>query len=156
MLHVLSVCHKISPAKPSAGFRGISSQVKVWMKRDDIEAKIRNLKEHVNKCYLQFTVSPLTACDRKMRSKYKQMFSTARTEHATLRVENTSLRVEHTSLRIEQKLIVNTVESHVRLQKLEAMMAQVLIGTPFGQNVMNQTIDIIESVSAVLVARIIS
>jgi hypothetical protein len=39
------------------GFRRVGSHIKVWMKRDDLEKKIGHLKEHVNKCYLQFTVS---------------------------------------------------------------------------------------------------
>jgi hypothetical protein len=51
-----------------------------------------------------------------------------------------------TSLRVEQRLIVNNVENQVRLQRLEGMMARVLLDTQFGQNVMRQTVEIITSV----------
>ncbi|KAJ7891991.1 hypothetical protein B0H13DRAFT_2340297 [Mycena leptocephala] len=121
MLHVLSVCGKINTVESSHGLRGFRSQIKVWMKRDDVERAIDRLKGHVNKCYLQFTA-----------------FSAARIEHA-------SLRVEHTSLRVEQRLIVNNVDNQVRLRRLEAMMARMLLETQFGQNVMNQTVEIIAS-----------
>ncbi|KAJ6574274.1 hypothetical protein B0H19DRAFT_1341368 [Mycena capillaripes] len=121
MLYVLSVCGKISTVESSHGLRGFRSQIKVWMKRDDVERAINRLKGHVNKCYLQFTA-----------------FSAARIEH-------TSLRVEHTSLRVEQRLIVNNVDNQLRLRRLEGMMARVLLETQFGQNVMNQTVEIIAS-----------
>ncbi|KAJ6499864.1 hypothetical protein DFH09DRAFT_1203305 [Mycena vulgaris] len=94
------------------------------MKRDDIEAKIRRLKEHVNKCYLQFTA-----------------FSAARIEATTYRTDNTTLRVE-------QSLIVNHVENQIKLQRLEGMMARVLLETQFGQDVMNRTMEIIASDTA--------
>ncbi|KAJ7502530.1 hypothetical protein B0H11DRAFT_2223438 [Mycena galericulata] len=55
MLHVLQTCRKISPAERSPGFRGFELQLKVWMKRDEIEAEIRRLKEHVINCYIKFT-----------------------------------------------------------------------------------------------------
>ncbi|KAJ6488384.1 hypothetical protein DFH09DRAFT_1455696 [Mycena vulgaris] len=124
MLYVLSACRKITPAQRSPGIRGFRSQIKVWMKRDDIEAKIRRLKEHVNKCYLQFTA-----------------FSAARIEATTYRTDNTTLRVE-------QSLIVNHVENQVKLQRLEGMMARVLLETQFGQDVMNRTMEIIASDTA--------
>ncbi|KAJ7855399.1 hypothetical protein B0H13DRAFT_2577891 [Mycena leptocephala] len=113
MLHVLSTCYKISPVQ-RPGFRGVGSQIKAWMKRDDLEKKIGHLKEHVNKCYLQFTA-----------------FSAA--------------RIEHTTVRVEQTLILNGVESQVKLRRLEGMMARVLLETQFGQNVLNQTIEAISS-----------
>ncbi|KAJ6526296.1 hypothetical protein DFH09DRAFT_1285981 [Mycena vulgaris] len=121
MLYVLSACRKIIPAQRSPGLRGFGSQIKVRMKRDDIEAKIRRLKEHVNKCYLEFTA-----------------FSAARIEVTTHRTDNTTLRVE-------QSLIVNHVENQVKLQRLEGMMARVLLETQFGQDVMNRTMEIIAS-----------
>ncbi|KAJ6584593.1 hypothetical protein B0H19DRAFT_390305 [Mycena capillaripes] len=92
MLHVLSTCVKLSPLQ-RPGFHRISSQIKVWMKRDDLQEKIARLKEHVHKCYLQFTT-----------------FSAARIEHTT---------------------------------RLEGLMARILLETQFGQNVMNQTIEMI-------------
>ncbi|KAJ6584578.1 hypothetical protein B0H19DRAFT_1105636 [Mycena capillaripes] len=113
MLHVLSTCLKLSPVR-RPGFHRISSQLKVWMKRDDLQEKIALLKEHVHKCYLQFTA-----------------YSAARIEHITVRAE--------------QNLIVNNVENKIRLQRLEGLMARVLLETQFGQNVMNQTIEIIAS-----------
>ncbi|KAJ7142811.1 hypothetical protein C8R44DRAFT_866102 [Mycena epipterygia] len=121
MLYVYSVASRTLPPARTRGLRGFRTQFKAWMKRDDIEGEIRRLREHANNCYLQFTA-----------------FSTARTEH-------TSRRVENTSLRVEQALVVNHVENHVRLQRLETMMARVLLETQSGQNIMNQTIDIISS-----------
>ncbi|KAJ7793641.1 hypothetical protein B0H13DRAFT_2513711 [Mycena leptocephala] len=125
MLHVLSTCYKISPVQ-RPGFRGVGSQIKVWMKRDDLERKIGHLKEHVNKCYLQFMA-----------------FSAARIEKTTARIEDTSVQVAHTTLRVEQTLVVNNVENQVRLHRLEGMVARVLLETQFGQNVLNQTIETI-------------
>ncbi|KAJ7840431.1 hypothetical protein B0H13DRAFT_2416207 [Mycena leptocephala] len=113
MLHVLSMCYKISPVQ-LPGFRGVGFQIKVWMKRDDLERKIGHLKEHVNKCYLQFTA-----------------FSAARIEQTTARIEDTSVQVAHTTLRVEQTLVVNNVENQVRLRRLEGMMARVLLETQF-------------------------
>ncbi|KAJ7142682.1 hypothetical protein C8R44DRAFT_846568 [Mycena epipterygia] len=121
MLYVYSVTCRISPSARNHGLRGFGSQFKAWMKRDEIEREIRRLREHVNNCYLQFTA-----------------FSAAR-------IEYTSRRVEHTSLRVEQALVVNHVENHVRLQRLETMMARILLQTQFGQNIMNRTIEIISS-----------
>ncbi|KAJ7466959.1 hypothetical protein FB451DRAFT_1369449 [Mycena latifolia] len=54
-------------------------------------------------------------------------------------------RIEQTSLRIEQTLIVNNVENQVKLKRLEGMIARLLLDTQFGQNVMNQTIEIVAS-----------
>ncbi|KAJ7233952.1 hypothetical protein C8J57DRAFT_1480158 [Mycena rebaudengoi] len=121
MLHVLSVAKKISAAERRSGFRGLQSQIKGWLERDDIEAQVKRLNKHVKKCYIQFTV-----------------FSAARIEH-------TSARIENTSVRVEQRLIVNSVEQQVKLQRLEGMMARVLVHTQFGQNVLNQTMQIIAS-----------
>ncbi|KAJ7696144.1 hypothetical protein B0H16DRAFT_843515 [Mycena metata] len=117
MIHVLSVCRKISPVERNVGFRAVGSRIKIWMKRDDLEEKIGRLKEHVNKCYLQFTA-----------------FSAARIEQRTARVEGSSLRVEQT-------LIVNNVENQVKLRRLEGMMARVLLETQFGQNALNQAME---------------
>ncbi|KAJ6493823.1 hypothetical protein DFH09DRAFT_1376887 [Mycena vulgaris] len=128
MLHVLSICSKVAPVEPRPGLRGFRSQLKVWIKRDDIEATIKHLKEHVNKCYLQFTA-----------------FSAARIEQTTARIEESSHHAARTALRVEQTLIVNSVESHVKLRRLESMMAQVLLETQFGQNVMNRTMEIVAS-----------
>ncbi|KAJ6488388.1 hypothetical protein DFH09DRAFT_1291385, partial [Mycena vulgaris] len=125
MLYVLVACRKISPAQPSPGFRGFGYQIKVWMKRDDIEAKIRRLKEHVNKCYLKFTA-----------------FSAARIEETTTRIKETAHRTDNTTLRVEQSLMVNHVENQVKLQRLEGLMARMLLETQFGQDVMSRTIEI--------------
>ncbi|KAJ6493824.1 hypothetical protein DFH09DRAFT_357189 [Mycena vulgaris] len=128
MLYVLSACRKISPAQPSPGIRSFGSQIKVWIKRDDIEAKIRRLKEHVNKCYLEFTA-----------------FSAVRIEQTTTRINATAHRTEDTTLRVEQTLIANHVENQVKLKQLEGLMARVLLETQFGQDVMSRTIEIIVS-----------
>ncbi|KAJ7349051.1 hypothetical protein DFH08DRAFT_864237 [Mycena albidolilacea] len=54
-------------------------------------------------------------------------------------------RNEQNTLRIEQTLIVNNVENQVKARRLEGMMAQVLLETQFGQNVMNRTVEIISA-----------
>jgi hypothetical protein len=59
-----------------------------------------------------------------------------------------SARIERTTLRVEQTLIVNSVENQVKLRRLEGMVAQLLLETQFGENVMNQTIEAISSVCA--------
>ncbi|KAJ6499866.1 hypothetical protein DFH09DRAFT_1375915 [Mycena vulgaris] len=128
MLYVLVACRKISPAQPSPGFRGFGYQIKVWMKRDDIEAKIRRLKEHVNKCYLEFTA-----------------FSAARIEQTATGIKETTHHIDNTTLRVEQSLVVNHVENQVKLQRLEGLMARMLLETQFGQDVMSRTIEIMAS-----------
>ncbi|KAJ7640783.1 hypothetical protein DFH06DRAFT_622303 [Mycena polygramma] len=127
MLHVLSVCREISPAE-RPGFQRLGSQLRVWMKRDNLEQKIGRLKEHVNTCYLQFTA-----------------FSAARIEQSTARIEDNSLDTVNTTLRVEQAVIVHNLESQLKLRRLEGMMTRVLLDTQFGQTVMNQTIEIIAS-----------
>jgi hypothetical protein len=64
------------------------------------------------------------------------------------RIERNTLHIEQNTLRIEQTLIVNNVENQVKARRLEGMMAQVLLETQFGQNVMNRTVEIISAVSA--------
>ncbi|KAJ7475431.1 hypothetical protein B0H11DRAFT_1321251 [Mycena galericulata] len=128
MLHVLQTCRKISPAERSPGFRGFGSQFKVWMKRDEIEAEIRRLKEHVINCYIKFTA-----------------FSTARNEQRTGRIDETTAHIMNTTLRVEQTVIVSHTENQVRLRCLEGMVAQVLLETPFGQKIANRTMEIILS-----------
>ncbi|KAJ7699285.1 hypothetical protein B0H17DRAFT_306472 [Mycena rosella] len=54
-------------------------------------------------------------------------------------------RIEHASLQVEQTLIMANVENQVRLKRLEGMMAQLLLETQFGQNVVNQAIEIVSS-----------
>ncbi|KAJ7233969.1 hypothetical protein C8J57DRAFT_1729317 [Mycena rebaudengoi] len=124
MLNVLSVAKKISAPERRSGFRGLQSQIKGWLERDDIEAQVKRLNKHVKKCYIQFTA-----------------FSAA--------------RIEHTSVRVEQRLIVNSVENQAKLQRLEGMMARVLVHTQFGQNVLNQTMEIIASYLSVQVMRLL-
>ncbi|KAJ7282620.1 hypothetical protein C8J57DRAFT_1554721 [Mycena rebaudengoi] len=114
MLHVLSATQKISPPPHRSGFRGLQSQFKVWLEREDVEAEVKHLKKHVNKCYIQFTA------------------------YAAARIENNSVRVE-------QRLIINNVEHQARLRRLEGMMARILVQTQFGQNVVNQTMEIVAS-----------
>ncbi|KAJ7762574.1 hypothetical protein B0H16DRAFT_1719026 [Mycena metata] len=113
MLYVLSKTKRLAPSD-GTGLRRLSSKFKAWVRRKDIEADIQNLKEHVNKCYIQFTA-----------------FSAARTEYATLRLDNSTLAY--------------AVESSARLHRLEGMMAQLLLGTPFGNTVMQRTAETIAS-----------
>ncbi|KAF7315863.1 Tetratricopeptide repeat family [Mycena indigotica] len=126
MLHVLEICRYISPVESKPGFRGLRSHVKEWVKRDDIETEIRRLKEHTNKCFVTFTA-----------------FSSARVEHATAHLVDALSETQDTTLRIEQQLIVNNVEGQVKLRRLESMMARILVETPFGQGVLERTIQVI-------------
>ncbi|KAJ7352099.1 hypothetical protein DFH08DRAFT_934616 [Mycena albidolilacea] len=128
MLYVLSLCRAICEAQPSRRRLGFGSQLKAWIKRDEIEAKVKGLKEHVNKCYLQFTV-----------------FSSARIEQTTARIEDTSHRVVNTTLRVEQSLLVNHVENQVKLKRLEGLMSQVLLEAQFGQGVTKGTMEKLKS-----------
>ncbi|KAJ6507425.1 hypothetical protein C8R47DRAFT_93884 [Mycena vitilis] len=54
-------------------------------------------------------------------------------------------RIEHTSVRVEQTLILNNVESQVKLRRLEGMIAQMLVETEFGQNVLKKTVEVIST-----------
>ncbi|KAJ7226293.1 hypothetical protein C8J57DRAFT_1535280 [Mycena rebaudengoi] len=121
MLHVLSIAQKFSAPEPRSGFRGLQSQIKGWLEREDVEAQVKRLNKHVKKCYMQFTV-----------------FSAARIEH-------TSARIENTSVRVEQRLIVNSVEHQAKLQRLEGMVTRVLVQTQFGHDVMNRTMEVVAS-----------
>ncbi|KAJ7502518.1 hypothetical protein B0H11DRAFT_1854697 [Mycena galericulata] len=128
MLYVLETCRKISPVERSPGFRGIRSQIKAWRKRDEVEREIRRLKEHVINCIMKFTA-----------------FSTARNEQRTARIEDISLDHVNTTLRVEQTVVVSHTENQVRLRRLEGMVAQVLLETPFGQKIADRTMEIILS-----------
>ncbi|KAJ7226295.1 hypothetical protein C8J57DRAFT_1585851 [Mycena rebaudengoi] len=128
MLHVLSVAQKISAPEPRSGFRGLQSQFKGWLEREDVEVQVKRLNKHVKKCYIQFTA-----------------FSAARIEHTSARIENTSARIENTSVRVEQRLIINSVEHQAKLQRLEGMMTRVLVQTQFGHDVVNRTMEIVAS-----------
>ncbi|KAJ7162179.1 hypothetical protein C8R46DRAFT_1103764 [Mycena filopes] len=120
LVHVFETCTKISPVEPPAGIlrlRRVHVQIKTWVKRDDLESKIALLKEHMNKCFLLFTA-----------------FAAARIEHTTARIESTALQIANTG-----------VENQARTRHLEGMMAQLLLQTDFGQNVLNQTAETILS-----------
>jgi hypothetical protein len=61
MLYALSITESLAPPGRIPAFRALGSHFKAWLRRDDVEMVIRNLKEHItgNKCYIQFTVSVL-------------------------------------------------------------------------------------------------
>ncbi|KAJ7782530.1 hypothetical protein DFH07DRAFT_1055278, partial [Mycena maculata] len=126
MLHVLSMCRKLIPVERMLGLRGFGSQVKVWMKRNEVEREIQRLKEHVNSCYIKFTA-----------------FSTARIEERAACIEDMSLDTGNTTLRVEQTVIINHVENQVRLRRLEGMVARILLEDQFGQDFMSRTVEII-------------
>ncbi|KAJ7031041.1 hypothetical protein C8F04DRAFT_1365002 [Mycena alexandri] len=113
-----NLTERLAPSD-GTGLRRLSSKFKAWVRRDDIEAAIQNLKELVNKCYIRFTVIISTA------------FSVARTEYVTLSLENST--------------IAYNIENSARLHRLEAMMAQLLLGTQFGNTVMQRTAETIAS-----------
>nr|GAT47800.1 predicted protein [Mycena chlorophos] len=81
------------------------------------------------------------------------MLSTARIEQTTAQIIRTTRQIHDNgldavdaTLRVEQRIMVDAVESQVRLYKLETMMAKVLLETSFGQFVKEQTIQVIDSV----------
>jgi len=80
MLSALSLTDSLAPGVPRHGLRGLNSRFKTWLRRHDVELAIQHLKEHVNKCFIQFTA-----------------FSAARTEYTALCVEQAIIvhRVEH-------------------------------------------------------------
>ncbi|KAF7315957.1 Tetratricopeptide repeat family [Mycena indigotica] len=135
MIHALEICRRISPVERKSGLRGIKTQLKGWIKRDEIEGEIQRLKEHVNKCFLMFVTFSTTRIEK----------NTAEIIQTTERTRNVALRGMDATLRVEQRFIVDTVESQVKLRKLETMMSRVLLETSFGQNVMEQTIQVILS-----------
>ncbi|KAK6996991.1 Tetratricopeptide repeat family, partial [Favolaschia claudopus] len=118
MLHVHAECIRNTQVR-LPGLRAIGSQFKAWRKRDDLEKKIARLREHVNKCYLQFTA-----------------VSAARTEYV-------ASEIAHTTLRMEQRMIVDNVESQVKARRLEALMARLLLESDFGQHKLAQAVEII-------------
>ncbi|KAK7001304.1 Tetratricopeptide repeat family [Favolaschia claudopus] len=118
MLHIHAECIRNTQIRFS-GLRAIGSQFTAWRKRDDLGKKIARLREHVNKCYLQFTA-----------------VSAARTEYV-------ASEIAHTTLRMEQRMIVDNVESQVKARRLEALMARLLLESDFGQHKLAQTVEII-------------
>ncbi|KAJ7142777.1 hypothetical protein C8R44DRAFT_761092 [Mycena epipterygia] len=133
MLYVYGVAGRISPPAGTRRHRGFGFQFKAWMKRDDIEGEIRRLREHVNNCYLQFTVM--------------NAFSTARTEH-------TSRRVENTSLRVEQALVVNRVENHnVMNQTIEIISSDQTHQTIEFQYLSIQSLHLVDAFQELLLGR---
>ncbi|KAJ7090699.1 hypothetical protein C8R44DRAFT_990681, partial [Mycena epipterygia] len=110
MVYVLAVCRKLCPTENSPGFRGFRSQIKTWITRDDVEEKIRHLRENVNKCYLQFTVT-----------------SAARIEHTSLRVEQTliinnvenQVRLRRLEGMVAQVLLETQFGEHIMNQTIE-------------------------------------
>ncbi|KAJ6526941.1 hypothetical protein DFH09DRAFT_1414639 [Mycena vulgaris] len=60
-------------------------------------------------------------------------------------------RTEYTALRVEQAILVNDVENRVKLQRLEGMIARLLLDTQFGTQVVHQTAEIISSVRRAIV-----
>ncbi|KAJ6594702.1 hypothetical protein B0H19DRAFT_1284327 [Mycena capillaripes] len=73
MLYTLSVTDDLTPGR-TPGLRGLCSRFTAWLRREDVEIEIRNLKERVTKCYIQFTA-----------------FSVVRTEYTALRIEQAML-----------------------------------------------------------------
>ncbi|KAF7305761.1 Tetratricopeptide repeat family [Mycena chlorophos] len=135
MLHALDVCRHTDPVEQKSRLRELKSQFKGWRKRDKVEAEIRRLKENVSKCLLTFSA-----------------FSAARVEQTTAQIVHTTKETQHAALdgidatlRVEQRIIVDGVESQVKMRKLETMMAKVLLETSFGQSVMERTIRVISS-----------
>ncbi|KAJ7234889.1 hypothetical protein B0H12DRAFT_153155 [Mycena haematopus] len=80
MLYARSLTDRFPAASQKRSLRGLSAHFKTWLRRHDIESAIASLKEHVHKCFLQFTA-----------------FSAARTECTVLRIEHaiTVQRVEN-------------------------------------------------------------
>ncbi|KAJ7646639.1 hypothetical protein FB45DRAFT_178844 [Roridomyces roridus] len=135
MLHVLRVCQDSIIKQEDRGLQALKSQLKMWRMRNKMENKIWHLKEHVMSCYMKFIA-----------------YSTARNEQRTAKIDRTTDHVEemaftavNATVRIEQTVVLNHTENQVRLQRIEGMMARVLCEEKFGQDIMNQTMDIISA-----------
>ncbi|KAJ7233963.1 hypothetical protein C8J57DRAFT_1145906 [Mycena rebaudengoi] len=115
MIYVWSTAKKIYPEERRLGLRAFPSQIKVWLKRDDIEAEIKRLKEHVNKCFIQFTT-----------------YSVTRLEQASARVEQRLIinNVEH-RVKLERlegmmtRLLVQTQFGHDVVSRTMEIVATV-------------------------------
>ncbi|KAJ7233387.1 hypothetical protein C8J57DRAFT_1729528 [Mycena rebaudengoi] len=142
MLHVLSVAQKISAPEPRSGFRGLQSQLKGWLEREDVEAQVKRLNKHVKKCYMQFAVF---SAARNEHTSARIENTSAQIKNTSVRIENISARIENISVRVEQRLIINSVEHQVKLQRLEGMMTRVLVQTRFGHDVVNRTMELVAS-----------
>ncbi|KAF7357971.1 Tetratricopeptide repeat family [Mycena venus] len=132
MLHALSHVEDLAPVARRHGLRGLGSHLKIWLRRHDTELAIQNLKDHVNKCFIQFTVS-LLLDDRQtyFLNVDHKAFSVARTEYTTLRVENA--------------ILLHHVENSVKLQRLEDMIAESLLDSQIRNNSLQPRADTISS-----------
>ncbi|KAF7305751.1 hypothetical protein HMN09_00728700 [Mycena chlorophos] len=138
MLHALDVCRHIAPVEHTnkSRLRELKSQFQGWRKRDKVEAEIRRLKEHVYKCLLTFSALSTVRIEQ----------TAAHIEQTTRQVQDNALDTLDATLRVEQRIMVDGVESQIKLYKLETMMAKVLLETSFGQCVLERTVQVFSSV----------
>ncbi|KAJ7144704.1 hypothetical protein C8R46DRAFT_1360376 [Mycena filopes] len=83
MLYILESCSKVLPVEPPGvlKLRRVRTQIKTWVKRNDLESKIGLLRERVKNCFVLFTA-----------------FAAARIEHTTARIESTALQIVNTGV----------------------------------------------------------
>ncbi|KAF7367514.1 Tetratricopeptide repeat family [Mycena sanguinolenta] len=89
ILHARFLTDRLAAAGRKQGLRGFGVRFRTWLKRHDIESAIKSVKEHVDKCFLQFTA-----------------FSVSRTEC-------TAFRIEHaiTVQKVENSMDLRRIES---------------------------------------------
>jgi len=105
MRQVLEHCFITFPETTGGRIAAAKADFKAWTKRNDIEADIVRLKEHVHACHLRFTT-----------------IASARIEYASTRIEQASARLEHA-------LLVLNNEQRERLSRMENMVARLLVDT---------------------------
>lgn len=125
MRRVEKRCRKLIPVDSGGQFAVVKSKLRAWNKRDDIEARIVRLRETVRGCYERFLVC-LVICVVFVHvlSHINQIFTTSRTEHTSNRIENT--------------ILVQGTENHVRLNRLEVLVTEMLLTSKFGQQCIEQ------------------
>jgi len=126
MRQVLEHCFITFPETTGGRIAAAKADFKAWTKRNDIEADIVRLKEHVHACHLRFTVcifNFLCYCTDNRRIIINiQTIASARIEYASTRIEQASARLEHA-------LLVLNNEQRERLSRMENMVARLLVDT---------------------------
>ncbi|KAJ7348975.1 hypothetical protein DFH08DRAFT_1079383, partial [Mycena albidolilacea] len=142
MLYVHSKCRKTSPTQ-LPGLRGVHSQFKAWRKRDDLEVKIGCLKEHVSKCFSQFTA-----------------FSAARIEQNTVRIEQTlivnnvenQVKVQRLEGMMAQILFETQFGQNTMDKMVETISADLTRSSLESQYISAQTMCLIASLEGLLIS----
>lgn len=126
MLRVHQRCDKLIPNDSGSHISLVKTKLLAWRKRDDIEADIVRLKEHVMMCYTKFAVCAIETLNPRIQIKldFTQALTAARTE-------NMCVRTEHAR-------VVNHAENQTRTKNLEILFTRMILDTQFGQQVAQQ------------------